>query len=173
MIAAFKDHAHRSLRFAQDRGVPYIALSEAAFEIAPLVAMHAHRPETPLALIGHMHGGLPAMIALALSKRFASLDSITLGAVFDPDDPLPPGAEQDMARIVKAGPPPLALVDGHWRWLRPDAMQPIRRTGWEDARGGRGPHRYARLVGANRGEVGAPRHGRRAHGAWRQRQTGT
>jgi hypothetical protein len=132
VIAAFKDHAHRSFRFAQDRGVPYIALSEAAFEIAPLVAMHAHRPETPLALIGHMHGGLPAMIALALSRRVASLDSITLGAVFDPDDPLPPGAEQDMARIMKAGPPPLALVDGHWQWLQPEAMRPIRRTGWED-----------------------------------------
>jgi hypothetical protein len=133
VIAAFKDHAHRTFRFAQDRGVPYVALSEAAFEIAPLVAMHAHRPETPLALIGHMHGGLPAMIALALSRRFASVDSITLGAVFDPDDPLPPGAEQDMARIMKAGPPPLALVDGHWRWLPPEAMQPIRRAGGEDA----------------------------------------
>jgi len=37
-----------------------------------------------------------------------------------------------MARIMKAGPPPLALVDGHWRWLPPDAMQPIRRAGGEE-----------------------------------------
>jgi hypothetical protein len=131
VIAAFKDHAHRSFRFAQDRGVPYIAVSEAAFEIAPLVAMHAHRPGTPLALIGHTHGGLPAMIALALSRRFARVDAITLGAVFDQGDPLPPGAELDMVRIAK-GPPPLALVDGHWRWLPPEAMQPIHRAGGED-----------------------------------------
>ena len=174
VIAAFKDHAHRSFRFAQDRGAPYIALSEAAFEIAPLVAMHAHRPETPLALIGHTHGGLPAMIALALSRRFVSVDSITLGAVFDPDDPLPPGAEQDMARIMKAGPPPAGLGR---RLLalaatRSDAADPPYWLGG-CARGGRGAYRYARPVGANRGEVGAPRHGRRAHRAWRQRQTGT
>jgi hypothetical protein len=132
VIPAFKDHAHVSFRFAQDRGIPYIALSEAAFEIAPLVAMHAHRPGTALTLVGHLHGGLPAMTALALTRHFAHVDSITLGAVFDPADPLPPGAEQDMARIIKSGPPPLALVDGHWRWLPREAMQPIRRAGGEE-----------------------------------------
>lgn len=133
VIPAFKDHAHASFRFARDRGIPYIALSEAAFEIGPLVAMHAHRPRSALALVGHMHGGLPAMIALALSRRFASVGSIELGALFDPDDPLPPGAEQDMARIMKAGPPPLALADGHWhwRWLPPGDHRPIRRAGGE------------------------------------------
>jgi hypothetical protein len=132
VIPAFKDHAHVSYRFAQDRGIPYIALSEAAFEIAPLVAMYAHRPQSALALVGHTHGGLPAMTAVALSRRFASVDSIALGAVFDPADPLPPGAERDMARIMKAGPPPLALVNGLWRWLPPEAMQPIRRAVGEE-----------------------------------------
>lgn len=132
VIPAFKDHAHVSFRFAQDRGVPYIALSEAAFEIGPLVAMHAHRPGTALVLAGHVHGGLPAMTALALSRRFASVEAIRLGAVFDPADPLPPGAELDMARITRAGPPPLALVDGHWRWLPPQDHRPIRRAGGEE-----------------------------------------
>ncbi|HEX2526046.1 MAG TPA: hypothetical protein VHL31_07060 [Geminicoccus sp.] len=132
VIPAFKDHGHVSYRFAQDRSLPYIALSEAAFEIAPLVAMHAHRPDTALALLGHMHGGLPAMIALSLARYYASVDAIVLGAVFDPADPLPPGAEKDLERIMKAGPPPLALVDGHWRWLPPEAMQPIRRGGGKE-----------------------------------------
>ncbi|WP_373047657.1 NAD(P)-dependent oxidoreductase [Vulgatibacter sp.] len=131
VVPAFKDHGHVSYRFAQDSGIPYLALSEVAFEIGPLVAMHAHRPHTPLLLVGHVHGSLPAMIALALSRSFASVDAIRLGAIFDPADPLPPGAEVDMARITKAGPPPLALVDRRWRWLSPEEMQSIRREGTE------------------------------------------
>jgi hypothetical protein len=129
VIPSFKDHGHVTYRFAQEQGVPYVALSEAAFEMAPLVAMYAHRPHSALALAGHSHGGLPAMTALTLARHFTRIDAITLGAVFDPADPLPPGAEVDMVRIMKAGPPPLALVDGHWRWLPPTAMQPIRHQG--------------------------------------------
>jgi hypothetical protein len=72
------------------------------------------------------------MTALALSRRFDSVDAIRLGAVFDPADPLPPGAELDMARIIRAGPPPLALVDGQWRWLPAPEHRPIRRAGGED-----------------------------------------
>lgn len=132
VIPAFKDHAHASFGFAQQRGLPYLALSEAAFEIGPLVAMHAHRPGSALVLAGHMHGGLPAMIALALARHFARVDAIRLGAVFDPADPLPPGAELDMARIMREGPPPLAMVDGRWCWLPPDDRRPIRRAGAGD-----------------------------------------
>lgn len=128
VIPAFKDHAHASFGFAQDRGLPYLALSEAAFEIAPLIAMHAHRSETALVLAGHMHGGLPALVVLALSRRFDSVDAVALGAVFDPTDPLPPGAELDMERIMRAGPPPLALVDRHWQWLSKTEHRPIRRA---------------------------------------------
>lgn len=131
VVPAFKDHAHATYRFAQDRGIPYLALSEAAFEIGPLVAMHIHRPATPLLLIGHVHGGLPAMTALKLSRGFARVDAIRLGAIFDPADPLPPGAEVDMARIMKAGPPPLALVGGRWTWLSAGDAVVIRRGGDE------------------------------------------
>ncbi|MET0285546.1 MAG: NAD(P)-dependent oxidoreductase, partial [Polyangiales bacterium] len=126
VVPAFKDHAHVSYRFAQERGIPYLALSEAAFELAPLVAMYAHRPRSPLLLAGHVHGALPALVALGLTRHLARVESLSLGAIFDPNDPLPPGAEVDMERIVRAGPPPLALVDGAWRWLS-DAKRTIER----------------------------------------------
>lgn len=132
VIPAFKDHSHAAVRFAQRQGLPTIALSEAAFEIAPLIAMYAHNPGSALALVGHAHGGLPAMIALSLSRSFASIESIALGAIFDPADPLPPGAEEDMARIMRSGPPPLARLDGRWRWLPPEAYRPIRRADEEE-----------------------------------------
>ena len=129
VIPALKDEKHITYRFAQDRGLPYIALSEAAFEVGPLVAMHAHRPQTALVLGGHTHGGLPSLIALHLSRQFERVEAISIGAIFDPADPLPPGAEKDMARIMKAGPPPLAYFEGHWRWLAPDDVKPIVRNG--------------------------------------------
>ena len=128
VVPTVRDLAFNSLRFAQDRAIPYIALSDAVFEIAPVVAMFAHRPTAaPLLLLGHSHGGLPSIVAGLLARQFDEVASIAISLVFDPDDPFGPGSQADMERIMRAGPPPLARVAGAWRWLeRPDAARRIR-----------------------------------------------
>ena len=118
VVPTVRDLAFNSLRFAQSRRIPYIALSDAAFEIAPVVAMFAHRPTAaPLLLLGHSHGGIPSIVAGVLARQFKQVVSIAIGLIFDPEDPFGPGSQADMERIMRAGPPPLARVGGAWRWL--------------------------------------------------------
>jgi hypothetical protein len=118
VVTALRDLSLNSLRLAEAQGVPYLALSDAPFEIGPLVARHVHRPAAPLVLLGHGMGGAPALAALDLAAEFATVERIAVGLVFDPDDPLGPASQVDMDRIAAAGPPPLARMDGAWRFMR-------------------------------------------------------
>ena len=94
VVPTVRDLAFNSLRFAQSRRIPYIALSDAAFELAPVVAMFAHRPTAaPLLLLGHSHGGIPSIVAGVLARQFKEVASIAIGLVFDPDDPFGPGSQ--------------------------------------------------------------------------------
>lgn len=128
LVPTVRDLAYHSLRFAQDRRIPHIALSEAAFELAPVVAMFAHRPAAaPVLLLGHSHGGIPSLIAGQLARQFRQVSEIAISLIFDPEDPFGSGSRADMERITIAGPPPLALQAGAWRWLgEGDARRPIR-----------------------------------------------
>jgi hypothetical protein len=161
VISAFKDHAHASFRFAQERGIPCIALSEAGFEIAPLVAMHAHRPRSALMLMGHIHGALPAMIALGLSRRVAEVDSITIGRHLRPRRSAAAGRGAEHG----AGPEGAAAAGPRRRTLALAAAgageppdPPRRRRGC--AGGGRWPGRRAEPLGGRRA-IPAAGHGQR------------
>ena len=123
-VVALRDLSLNTLRYAQDRGLPYVALSDGAFEIGPLVAGHVHRPAAaPILLLGHGRGGVPTMAALHFARGFRAIDAIELGLVFDPADPLGPASATDMERIAKVGPSPLRLVDGRWRWVTGEAAR--------------------------------------------------
>ena len=118
IVPTVRDLTFKSLRFAQTRQIPYIALSDAAFELGPVVAMFAHRPTaSALLLLGHSHGGIPSIVTAAVAREFKEIAAVAIGLVFDPDDPFGPGSQADMERIMRAGPPPLARVGGAWRWL--------------------------------------------------------
>ena len=120
VVTALRDLSLNSLRFAERQGAAYVALSDAAFEIAPLVARHAHRPDAvAILMLGHSMGAVPMLAAAHLAASFARIDAIEIGLVFDPDDPLGPASAADMARITEAGPWPLILAEGRWRWTRP------------------------------------------------------
>ena len=103
VVPTVRDLAFNSLRFAQCRRIPYVALSDAAFEIAPVVAMFAHRPTAaPLLLLGHSHGGIPSIVAGVLARQFKQVVSIAIGLISDPEDPFGPGSQADMGRIMRA-----------------------------------------------------------------------
>jgi hypothetical protein len=118
VVTALRDLSLNTLRFAQARGIPYMAVSDGVFEMGPLVARFVHQPlAAPIVMIGHGMGGVPTLAALYFARDFEQIESIELGLVFDPDDPLGPASLVDMERINKVGPAPLMLEAGQWRWI--------------------------------------------------------
>lgn len=120
VVTAVRDLSLRTMRFAQARGIPYVALSDGVFEIGPTVVQFAHKPQSsPILLLGHSMGAVPMMMALACAGEFNRVDTIEVGAMFDPADPLGPASTTDMERIGEIGPSPLVLNRGRWRWAEP------------------------------------------------------
>lgn len=120
VVTALRDLSLNTMRFAQTRRIPYVALSDGVFEIGPTVVRFAHHPDTaPILLLGHGMGAVPMFAALHCARAFRSIDAIELGLVFDPADPLGPASTVDMERIGTIGPSPLILDDGRWRWIGP------------------------------------------------------
>lgn len=123
VVAALRDTSLNALRHAQRTSVPYLALSDAPFEIGPLVARYAHHPtRSVIVLIGHGIGGVPALVARHYARQLHSVERIDIGLVFDPDDPFGRMSAIDMQHIVDDGPPPLMLQRGVWRWGDPHGL---------------------------------------------------
>lgn len=123
VVTALRDLSLNTMRYAQARGIPYIALSDAAFEIGPLVARAIHAPTAPVLLLGHSMGGVPALASLHFARDFRTIDAIEIGLVFDPEDPFGPASAVDMDRIARIGPAPMLLDRGRWRWVGGDAAR--------------------------------------------------
>lgn len=122
VVTALRDLSLNTMRYAQVRRVPYVALSDGVFEIGPLVARYIHSPAAaPILMLGHSMGAVPVLAALHFARGFRRIDAIEVGLVFDSDDPLGPASAVDMERIGKIGPSPLLLDGGRWRWVGAEA----------------------------------------------------
>ena len=118
VVTALRDLSLNTMRFAQTRRIPYIALSDGVFEIGPTAVLFAHRPDAaPILLLGHGMGAVPMFAALHCARGFRTIDVIEIGLVFDPADPLGPTSRVDMERIGMIGPSPLTLKSGRWQWI--------------------------------------------------------
>lgn len=122
-IAVFlRDDTLNTLRFAQDRDIPYLSLSTGSFELAPEVALHQQRPDRSAVLLqSHWLGGAASLPALAAARAFARVDAIRIGAVLDPEDMGGPAADADYERLTGAAPHAFVRQDGAWRWATGDA----------------------------------------------------
>jgi hypothetical protein len=117
VVTALRDHSFNSLRYAQAQGVPYIALSDGAFELGPIIAHYAHNAKAaPILLLGHSNGGVPTLAALHFASDFETVEAIELGLLFDPGDPFGAVSAKDLERINRIGPKPLVRQDGAWQW---------------------------------------------------------
>lgn len=121
-VATFlKDATLNSLRFAQDRGVPYISVSSGTFEIGPEVARFVHRPEAaPVLMASHWLAGAAIFPALHFASGYHSLDRIHIGVLLDEKDMGGPAAHADYERITSAAPAALTLKDGNFTWVSAD-----------------------------------------------------
>lgn len=124
VVACLKDHGLSAMKYAQAHGFPYVALSEAAFEIGPIVARHIHQPaSSPVLLLGHSIGSAPMLASLHFAAEFRSIESVEIGLVFDPADTAGAMTVADMERIGAIATAPLLLRDGRWVWQGGSAAQ--------------------------------------------------
>ncbi|MFZ6182649.1 NAD(P)-dependent oxidoreductase [Nannocystis pusilla] len=122
VVMFLKDDTLHSLEFAQARGVPYLEISTAAFELAPLVGLYVARPKrAPILLDGTWLAGAATLAAVQLAREFRSVESIELAAVLDEQDVGGPAAYADLERQTKAVTSALQLVDGQWKWVGGEA----------------------------------------------------
>jgi hypothetical protein len=117
-VAMFvKDSGLNGLRTATRRAVPYMTMSEYAFDVAPVVARWAHAAgRIPMMLLGHHLGGLATLTALHYAQEFADVSSIRIGALFDENDLGTATAQADAALAQRVSPHPLRLQAGRWTW---------------------------------------------------------
>lgn len=123
VIVFAPDHALHGMRYAQDRGIPYVSGSTWLAEAGAEMALYAHRPNVPVLLASHWWGGAAMFLALRDAKRFDQLRTIRIGAVVDERDSTGPAAIEDMARSGEGATTALALEHGHRVWLAGDTAR--------------------------------------------------
>ena len=124
-VAIFmKDDSLNSLRFAQSRGIPYMDVSSAAFEIGPEVARFIHNPTAGAVLMNsNWLAGTSTSVALYFASEYENITSIVVSALLDSADIGGAAATTDYERQTKAVTSALVLQDGIWKWLSGDATR--------------------------------------------------
>lgn len=132
-VAVFaKDDYSNGLDFAIDHGAAYVAVSEYAVEMAPLLARSVGDGRgIPILLLSHHLGGLVTMTTLHYASELAAVTAVRIGAIFDPEDLGGATAQLDAARVARASPNPLLRLDGQWIW----AEAPMSERVFRDADG--------------------------------------
>jgi hypothetical protein len=119
-VAVFvKDTGMRSMRYAQEKGLAYVAFSDFSFDIAPAVGLFIHAPKRAAVLmLGHIVGGTATLAALHFAKELRDVSSIEIAGVVGADDTGGPAARADFVRYTQGGHGALVLRDGDWIWLK-------------------------------------------------------
>lgn len=121
VVMFVKDDTLHSLAFAQARGVPYLEISTAVFELGPAIGLFVHRPSSaPILIDGNWLAGTATLAALHFAREFRTIEAIEIAAVLDEQDVGGPAAYIDFERQTKAVPSALMLVDGKWTWATGD-----------------------------------------------------
>lgn len=132
VVSFLRDDTGSALRFAQARGVPFIAFSDWLFDVAPEVAQFAHRPAAaPVLLLGHLFGGMVISTTLLFAGELKRVRSIQIGMVVDSDDGGGPATQADFERIAETVPNPLLRIGGKWVWVQDERA----RRSFTDAEG--------------------------------------
>ncbi|PCC70499.1 hypothetical protein SAMN02745121_06582 [Nannocystis exedens] len=129
VVMFVKDDTMHSLAFAQARGVPYLEISTAPFELGPAVGLYVARPQrAPILLDCTWLAGAAMLAALQAAREFRSVESIELAAVLDEQDIGGPAAYVDLERQTKAVSSALQRVDGQWKWITGEAASRVFRA---------------------------------------------
>lgn len=137
VVAALWDDRLQGLRFAQDRGLPYLSVSSGLVDIAPEVVAGAQRANAaPILVASHYCAGAVVLAALHSARQFDRIDSIRISAVLDELDTGGPAGIADLQRWSTATSAGLVRRDGVFTWVAgPDAQADVRRTDGTDLPG--------------------------------------
>jgi hypothetical protein len=121
-VAMFlKDDTLNSMRYAQDRGLPYVGISSGTFEIGPEVALFVHRPTSaPILMASQWLAGAATLPTLHLAGAYETIEVIRISALLDEEDMGGPAAYADYERITGGAPAALRLQDGRFAWVAGD-----------------------------------------------------
>ncbi|WP_433017629.1 saccharopine dehydrogenase [Kribbella sp. CA-294648] len=123
VVATVWDSHLHGLRFAQDRGLPYLSISSGLHEIAPEVVASAQRASAaPVVVASHFCAGVLVPATVSLAKEFERIDIVRIGALLDESDVGGPAGLADLERWAAASPAGLVRRDGVFGWVSgPDA----------------------------------------------------
>lgn len=124
-VAVFmKDDSLNSMRFAQERNIPYMDISSAAFEIGPEVAHFVQNPTASAVLMNsNWLAGTSTNAALYFASEYVNITSIVVSGLLDSEDIGGTAAATDYERQTGAVTSALVLQDGIWKWLSGDATR--------------------------------------------------
>jgi hypothetical protein len=113
-----KDERLNALRYALQHAIPYVDISSAPFEIAPIVAFQLQQPERSAVLLAsHWLAGTSTLATLEFARDFETLESVQIGAVLDEQDVGGPAAFADLERFTSATTSSLILDNTRHRWV--------------------------------------------------------
>lgn len=119
-----KDDSLNSLKYAQAKGIAYMDISTAAFEIGPEVARYIQQPTSaPVLMNSNWLAGTSTLCTLHFAKEFKAVDTITISAFLDEEDIGGKAADIDYNRQTQAVTSALVLEEGKWKWLNAEAIQ--------------------------------------------------
>lgn len=128
VVAALWDDRLHGLRYAQQRGLPYLSVSSGLTDIAPEVVAGGQRANAaPILVASHYCAGAVVLAALHSARRFDRIDTIRIGAVLDELDTGGPAGIADLQRLSTATSAGLVRRDGVFTWVTgSDAQAEVR-----------------------------------------------
>lgn len=130
VVAALWDNRLQGLRYAQERGLPYLSISSGLVDIAPEIVASAQRPGgIPVLVASHFCAGIGVLATLYATREFERIDTIRIGAVLDELDAGGPAGLADLERWATATSAGLVRRDGVFTWVaEPDARTDVPST---------------------------------------------
>lgn len=118
LVVLAKDSGLHALRWAQDRGVPYLSLSSAAFEIGVDLLHAMARPgAAPVVIAGHWFAGAVSMATLDVCEKFDRVESVVVGITIDRNSAAAGAASlADFERVARSSCATLARIAGNYVW---------------------------------------------------------
>lgn len=132
VAALAKDATLEGLSWAQDRGIPYVGISSAAFEHGvDLVHALGRKQSAPVLIAGHWFAGAVTIAAIDLARSFETVQSVTAGITIDKNAAGGgPASVADFERVSRSTKATLARINGVYVWEdQAQNRQPFRSVG--------------------------------------------
>jgi hypothetical protein len=111
VVSVLQDPNDDLLKAALRSGAAHLGIVRKVDNVGPTAIAAAALARRPALLAGHWQAGVATYAALAAVQRLSCVESIEIGALFDPADAAGPMAREDSGAFFAAA---LARRSGHW-----------------------------------------------------------